>query len=427
MLDFSGSLDKDREILNVLLRAEAEEANFLKTAPAHDAADRNRATGPRERGLWLRESFLRLHMSKLYDELTCGCTEFPRLDELAERAATAVSRLVPTAAELAADRGRGQRHKDGREQELGVFFGAVLDAPAPGRHLLDTMRCPTGRALDLLPELRGAERVDLGPVCVEFRDGAGHVLICHQQFLNAEDDGVVEALETAVDLVLLDDRAAVGVLRGAPMTHPRYQGRRVFSSGINLTHLYEGRISLLGFLLRRELGYISKIYRGLAGPQAVEKPWIAAVDTFAIGGGAQLTLVFDHVVADTDAYYTLPALQEGIIPGAANLRLGRLVGPRVARQLIFADRRIRAADPDGAALADEVVPTRDMDRAIETAAARLTNPAVVANRRMLRLAEEPEDTFRTYMAEYARHQSRRLYSTDLIANLERTWIGRSRT
>lgn len=422
---FTGNLDKDRIILGEHLSTEGVQAPFPPAAPS--SGGRNGSRPAEAVDLSVRESFLAIHMDDLYDELTRERTEYPRLAELADRAAEALPGLVPTTSDIEADHGRGQQYKSGREQELGIFFGAVLDAPGPGSHFLESMRRPTGRALEMLPTLHAAGRVDLGPVYVEFRNGTGHVVIDNQRYLNAEDDAVVEALETAVDLVLLDDRATVGVLRGAPMTHPRYRDRRVFSSGINLTHLYEGRISLLGFLLRRELGYISKIYRGLSGPRTTEKPWIAAVDTFAIGGGAQLTLVFDHVIADSDAYYTLPALQEGIIPGAANLRLGRFLGPRASRQMIFANRRVRATDAAGAVLTDEVVPPAELDRAIENAAARLSNPAVVANRRMLRIAEEPLDAFRTYMADYAREQSCRLYSEDLIANLERSWIRRSRT
>ena len=48
----------------------------------------------------------------------------------------------------------------------------------------------------------------------------------------------------------------------------------------------------------------------------IEKPWIAAVDGFAIGGGCQHLLVMDYVLAASDAYMTLPARKEGIIPGA---------------------------------------------------------------------------------------------------------------
>src|SRR4030095_11082333 len=105
----------------------------------------------------------------------------------------------------------------------------------------------------------------------------------------------------------------------------------------------------------RDLGLTNKIYRGLApdgyfpdGPEStLEKPWIAAVEGFAIGGGCQLLLVVDHVLAEAGSFFNLPAAKEGIIPGAANLRLTRFVGDRLARQGILFDRRFDADSPDG--------------------------------------------------------------------------------
>ena len=83
------------------------------------------------------------------------------------------------------------------------------------------------------------------------------------------------------------------MVRGGEMSHPRYRGKRVFSAGINLKALHAGSISLVDFLLRRELGYLHKLMRGvlvrdgaLAVTPTVEKPWVAVVDGFAIGGGA---------------------------------------------------------------------------------------------------------------------------------------------
>src|SRR5690606_32303152 len=134
---------------------------------------------------------------------------------------------------------------------------------------------------------------------LERRDGVAHLTMCRDDCLNAEDGRQVDDMETAVDLALLDPAVHVGVVRGGTMTHPRYRGRRVFSAGINLKALHAGEISLVGFLLRREVGYISKPVRGLLVERddawrsaTVEKPWVAAVDTFAIGGGCQLLLVF---------------------------------------------------------------------------------------------------------------------------------------
>ena len=145
------------------------------------------------------------------------------------------------------------------------------------------------------------------------------------------------------------------------MSHPRYRGKRVFSAGINLKALHAGGISLVDFLLRRELGYIHKLVRGVLVEDGspwpsptIAKPWVAAVDSFAIGGGMQLLLVFDHVLAAADAYFSLPAAQEGIVPGAASFRLTRCAGPRLSRQVILEGRRIWATEPAARLLVDEV-------------------------------------------------------------------------
>jgi thioesterase DpgC len=250
--------------------------------------------------------------------------------------------------------------------------------------------------------------------------------MCRDDCLNDEDEQQVEELETAVELVLLDPAVRAGVLRGGPMSHPRYQGRRIFSAGINLKYLSSGDISLVGFLLRRELGYISKIMRGVRVERPgdwhsplVEKPWVAAVDGFAIGGGMQLLLAFDRVVAAADSFLSLPAAKEGIIPGLANLRFSRLAGPRLARQVILSGRRIQAAEPAAALLIDEVVEPGQMDAAIERALAALEGEAVLANRRMITLSEEPPEAFRRYLAEFALQQSLRLYGADVIDKVGR--------
>jgi thioesterase DpgC len=143
------------------------------------------------------------------------------------------------------------------------------------------------------------------------------------------------------------------------------------------------------------------------------------VDGFAIGGGMQLLLVFDHVIAASDAYFSLPAAQEGIVPGAANLRLTRCLGPRLSRQVILGGRRIWASEPAGRLLADEVVEPAELPEAIERSLDRLQSPAVAANRRMLNLAEESSDEFRRYMAEFAVQQAMRLYGEDVIAKVGR--------
>ena len=85
--------------------------------------------------------------------------------------------------------------------------------------------------------------------------------------------------------------------------------------------------------------------------------------------------------------------------------------------------------PNGALLADDVVPGAGMAAAIDRAAAELTaagRTSLNANRAMLRRAQEPLEEFRLYMSAYARAQAKCLYSPALIDNLERTWVARRR-
>jgi (3,5-dihydroxyphenyl)acetyl-CoA 1,2-dioxygenase len=384
-------------------------------AAAHDTA----------RGV--RRHFMDVQADPVYDELTGGRGRYLRLPELVDAASAAFPGLVPTADQMKSERARSQAGKEGREIDQGMFVRGVLRSPAAGHHLLDAMLRPTGRALSLLTEFSRTGVADLGSVRVERCDGAARLTMCRDDCLNAEDNAQVEDMETAVDLALLDPGVQVGLLRGAVMSHPRYSGRRIFSAGINLKALHAGGIALVDFLLRRELGYISKLWRGILvedethwhSPVTVQKPWVAAVDGFAIGGGMQLLLVFDHVIAASDAYLSLPAAQEGIVPGAANFRLTRAVGPRLARQIILEGRRIWASEPAARLVVDEVVEPSLIDGAVEKSLKRLQAPAVAANRRMLNLAEESPDEFRRYMAEFALQQAERLYSEDVIGKVGR--------
>ncbi len=124
-----------------------------------------------------------------------------------------------------------------------------------------------------------------------------------------------------------------------------------------------GKIPYL-WCIERDMGIVNKIYRGLAMPehsaneilgQTKEKLWIAVVDQFAIGWGCQYHLVTDINIAGDNAYLTLPARREGIIPGVANMRLPRFVGDRMARQAIMMERRIECDSDMGRRICDELV------------------------------------------------------------------------
>ncbi|MFC5156771.1 (3,5-dihydroxyphenyl)acetyl-CoA 1,2-dioxygenase DpgC [Streptomyces amakusaensis] len=377
-----------------------------------------------------RHAFLREHVDAVYDDLTEGGAVRLRLRELVDAAGARFPGLLPGAEPMAAESKRIQAHKEGLEIDQGLFLREVLGSVSAGTHLMESMLRPTERALRLLPEFRRTGSIVLPSVRLERTGAAAELTLCRDDCLNAEDDQQVDDVETAVDLALLDPAVRVGAFRGGPMSHPRYAGRRVFSAGINLKRLHAGEISFVDFLMRREMGYINKLVRGIAVPHdaswrspTIEKPWLAGVDTFAIGGGAQLLLVFDRVIAGADAFFSLPAAQEGIVPGASNFRLGRAIGSRRSRQIVLWGRKVWASEPDGGLLFDEVVDPAELDAAMLKGMDRLDNTAVVTNRRMLNLAEEPPDSFRAYMAEFALQQALRIYSEDVLGKVGRFAAG----
>jgi thioesterase DpgC len=368
-----------------------------------------------------------LDPAELYDRLTEGRRRCVRLEELVYAAAELVPGLVPTEAEMEAERARPLAAKQGLELAQGRLIADILVRPEPGRHLVQSMLRPTVQALDRLEEFRATGVADLGEARVT-RDGqAGILELRNPRHLNAEDGATLGPTEVGVDLILLDPKIEVGVIRGGVIDHPRHAGERVFGSGINLTHLYHGRIDFL-FYLVRDLGYVNKIYRGLNG--GGEKLWIAAVEKFAIGGACQLLHVVDHVIATRGSRLYLPARKEGIIPGASPLRLPRFVGDRAARQAILSGREWTAGEPDAALLCDEVVSAEEMDDAVAARVRALTGSGLVsaaANRRALRVGQEPLDVFREYMAVYSREQAHCHLSPALVRSLEQYWNAHERS
>ena len=437
MPDLSGAFGADVASCGRAWAGWAAELATLPGKPRRVAAEADAAVRLHTQARALRERFLLVHARALYDRLTAGMTRHVRVDTLAYAAADLVPGLVPTRAQVAAESALPQRDKEGAEIDQGLLLAHLLAAPDSGRHLCHAMLLPRPDSAEHFSRLRRDGVLDLPTAQVRRQGRAVVVEMRHPRFLNAEDEDTLDDLEIAVDLAIMDEASPVAVLRGGYVTHPKYAGRRVFSAGINLTHLYHGRISFLWYI-RRDLGPLHKMLRGLASPDMPpddpraatrEKPWIAAVDSFAIGGGCQILLVMDYVLAARGAFMTLPARKEGIIPGAANLRLPRFTGDRIARQLISKGRGLECDSPEGRLICDEIAAPEDMDAALAAVVEDLTTSgavSLVGNRRALRVGAEPLDTFREYMAVYAREQATCHFSPQLIANLERNWRANER-
>jgi enoyl-CoA hydratase/carnithine racemase len=409
----------------------------LPPKPARSQAEGSAAAAILERDRAAREIFLAAHAAAIYRRLTDDLTTFKRVEHLVHDTAAAVPGLLPDDTQLARENHLQQQHKDGFEIDQGLFLSYVLADVACGMHLCHAMLLPHPQTQE--HRRRFAERgvLELEGATLERRGKAALVTMRNPRFLNAEDETTLDGLEIAIDIATLDPRSDIAVLRGDVVEHAKYRGRRLFSAGINLTHLYHGKISYVWYI-KRDMGLVNKLFRGVARPEqspdehfggTIEKPWIGAVEGFAIGGGCQLLLVLDYVLAANDAYMTLPARKEGIIPGAANLRLWRFTGDRIARQAILYGRRLDCDTPEGRLVCDEITPAASIENALDTVIAGFTSSGVVSaagNRRALRVGQEPLDLFRRYMAVYAREQAYCHFSPALIANLERNWNAQNR-
>ena len=433
----TGEYGPDARDCSAFWRRSAALLRRLPPKPKRNEAEREAADTLLSDGRASRESFLAAHVETVYDRLTERCSIFRRIDELVYAAAPLVPDLVPTEKEVRAKAVLPQRDKDGVEIDQGLFLAHVLACPRIGEHLCHAMLLPRPEIAALVAEFASRGSLDLGAARLTRRGKAVHLDTINPRFLNAEDDTTLAETELAVDVATLDPTTEIAVMRGAPVHNEKYRGRRIFGAGINLTHIYLGKIPYLWFLIR-DLGYVHKLLRGVATPESVpddvkgrgvEKLWIAAVDTFAIGGHCQTLLCMDYVLAASDAFLSLPARKEGIIPGFSNLRLPRFVGDRLARQAILYERKVECSSPEGRLICDQIAPAAEMDAAVDRVVEGLTSAGAVSaigNRRAIRIGQEPFDLFRRYASVYAREQAYCHFSPALIANLERNWDAKNR-
>jgi thioesterase DpgC len=433
----TGEFGADARAFGEFWRLSAQCLAALPTKHKRNRAEREAGSALLAAARASRELFLGAHVGRIYDDLTHECTRFLRLDELVYAASEAIPGLTPTRAQVSAEAAFRQGDKDGAEIDQGLFLAHVLSHPRGGEHLCHAMLLPLPESAAHAEAFAERGELDLGAARLKREGKAVHLEMINPRFLNAEDETTLGMTEIAVDVATLDLTTEIAVMRGVAVENEKYRGRRIFGAGINLTHLYLGRIPFLWFMIR-DLGYVHKLLRGVATPgsipddvrgRGVEKPWIAAVDTFAIGGHCQGLLCMDYVLAAADAFLTLPARKEGIIPGFANLRMPRFTGDRIARQAILYERRLACDSPEGRMICDEIAPAGEMEAAIARIVDGLTSSgsvSAIGNRRAFRVGQEPLDTFRRYASNYAREQAYCHFSPALIANLERNWDARNR-
>ena len=125
---------------------------------------------------------------------------------------------------------------------------------------------------------------------------------------------------------------------------------------------------------------------------ATRKPWIAAVAGFALGGGCELAMMADFIIAADTAKFGQPEIKLGVAPGmGGSQRLTRAVGKAKAMEMCLTGRMMDAAEAESAGLVSRVVPADTLvDEALKTAAAIAGMPPLAAmiNKEMVNLAFE---------------------------------------
>jgi enoyl-CoA hydratase len=127
---------------------------------------------------------------------------------------------------------------------------------------------------------------------------------------------------------------------------------------------------------------------------ATRKPWIAAVAGFALGGGCELAMMADFIIAADTAKFGQPEIKLGVAPGmGGSQRLARAVGTSKAMDMCLTGRMMDAAEAERASLVSRVVPAADLiDEALKTAAviASMGTMAAMMNKEMVNLAFETD-------------------------------------
>lgn len=137
---------------------------------------------------------------------------------------------------------------------------------------------------------------------------------------------------------------------------------RAFCTGADIRLMGELRASADGY------AFIEWVARTCTGLEAMDKPAIAAVNGFALGGGAEICLAADIVIASERATFGFPEATIGNVPGFGILRLAEFVGRQKAKELMMTGARLSPAEAQALGLVNQVVSQeRLLDAALEMA------------------------------------------------------------
>jgi len=227
-------------------------------------------------------------------------------------------------------------------------------------------------------------------IIVETRGRVGLVRLNRPQALNALNSALLAELGEAVDKFDADTQIGCMVITGSD---------KAFAAGADIKEMADKTF------IEAFLGNLAATWDRVAH---VRKPVIAAVAGFALGGGCELALECDIVIAADNAKFGQPEIKLGIIPGIGGTqRLPRAVGKAKAMDLILTGRTMDAAEAERSGLVARVVPLPSLlDEALKVAGtiASMSLPSVLAAKEAVNRA------FETSLAEGVRFERRVFHS-----------------
>ncbi len=211
-------------------------------------------------------------------------------------------------------------------------------------------------------------------ILVEQRDAVTLVTLNRPQALNALNSQVLADLIAAFTIYDADEGQRCLVLTGS---------EKAFAAGADIKEM-----SSQGFA---EM-YGSNFFGGWETVTATRKPWIAAVAGYALGGGCEVAMMADFILAADTAKFGQPEIKLGVTPGmGGSQRLTRAVGKAKAMEMCLTGRMMDAAEAESAGLVARVVPAAELlDEALKVAAtiAGMAPLAAIACKEMVNAAFE---------------------------------------
>ena len=192
---------------------------------------------------------------------------------------------------------------------------------------------------------------------------------------NAIDAATSREMSAVFESFMKDSQLRVAILTGA--------GARFFSAGWDLTAASEGEAF--------ESDYGVGGFGGICELKYRPKPVIVAVNGMAVGGGFEIALAADLIVAAEHAEFFLPEANLGLIADNATIRLPKIVPPNIAREMLISGRRMSATEAQSWGIVNQVTSTENLMTAARELATKICAAAPLSVAAVLELVRDLED------------------------------------